>query len=122
MILGLTVAGPVVLGVANGAAYGLMAIGLVLIYKSTKVFNFAAGEFATIGAFQSANERGQQVVGVSNSTDYLRPHRTGRLRVIGVPIHQGRSYQLWQVEIRRPHDDKLIARGQVRLQHVDPKS
>ena len=51
MILGLTLAGPVVLGVANGAAYGLMAIGLVLIYKSTKVFNFAAGEFATVGAF-----------------------------------------------------------------------
>ena len=51
MILGLTLAAPIVLGIANGAAYGLVAIGLVLIYKSTKVFNFAAGEFATVGAF-----------------------------------------------------------------------
>jgi branched-chain amino acid transport system permease protein len=28
-----------------------MAIGLVLIYKSSRIFNFAAGEFATVGAF-----------------------------------------------------------------------
>jgi uncharacterized protein (TIGR00369 family) len=86
------------------------------------LYTAAIETFATIGAFQSANERGQQVVGVSNSTDFLRPHRTGRLKVAGAPIHQGRSYQLWEVEIRRPEDDKLVARGQVRLQHVEPKS
>ena len=86
------------------------------------LYTAAIETFATIGAFQSANERGQQVVGVSNSTDFVRPHRAGRLRVTGAPIHQGRSYQLWEVEIRRPDDEKLIARGQVRLQHVDPES
>src|SRR5437016_3186434 len=42
---------PVVFGTANGAAFALVAIGLVLIYKSSQVFNFAAGEFVTIGAF-----------------------------------------------------------------------
>src|SRR5438105_2970774 len=42
---------PVVFGTANGAAFALVAIGLVLIYKSSRVFNFAAGEFVTIGAF-----------------------------------------------------------------------
>ncbi|MDQ3646038.1 MAG: branched-chain amino acid ABC transporter permease [Actinomycetota bacterium] len=47
-------AGPapyVVIGVASGATYGLIALGLVLVYKGTRVFNFAAGEFGTIAAF-----------------------------------------------------------------------
>jgi len=50
-LLALTVAKPLVFGTAGGAAIGLVAIGLVLIYKSSRVFNFAAGEFVTVGAF-----------------------------------------------------------------------
>ncbi len=75
--------------------------------------------FATTGAFEAVKDRGQQAVGVSNATDFLRPHRSGRLHVVGVAIQQGRTQQLWQVEIRRPEDDKLIARGHVRLQNID---
>jgi len=41
----------VVIGVATGAIYGLVAIGLVLIYKGSRVFNFAQGEFGTMAAF-----------------------------------------------------------------------
>jgi uncharacterized protein (TIGR00369 family) len=78
--------------------------------------------FATTGAFEAVKHHGQQAVGVSNATDFLRPHRSGRLEVIAVPIQQGRTQQLWQVEIRRPEDDKLIARGQVRLQNIDAPS
>ena len=37
-----------VIGVISGAAYGLVALGLVLIYKSSGVFNFAQGEFGTV--------------------------------------------------------------------------
>jgi 1,4-dihydroxy-2-naphthoyl-CoA hydrolase len=59
-----------------------------------------------------------QAVGVSNMTDFVRPHRGGRLEVVATPIHQGRSQQLWLVEIRRPADEKLVARGQIRLQNV----
>jgi len=50
-VLAFEVSRPVVLGVVQGAGVGLMAIGLVLIYKSSRIFNFAAGEFATVGAF-----------------------------------------------------------------------
>jgi len=75
--------------------------------------------FATTGAFEAVKDQGQQAVGVANNTDFLRPHRSGRLRVIAEPVHQGRTQQLWQAEIRRPEDDKLVARGQVRLQNVD---
>jgi uncharacterized protein (TIGR00369 family) len=75
--------------------------------------------FATTGAFEAVKDRGMQAVGVSNQTDFVRPHRSGRLDVEAVPIHQGRTQQLWQVEIRRPEDRKLVARGQVRLQNVE---
>src|SRR4249919_763324 len=40
-----------VIGVIAGAAYGLLALGLVLIYKSSGVFNFAQGEFGTVGVY-----------------------------------------------------------------------
>jgi branched-chain amino acid transport system permease protein len=50
-VLAVAIAQPAVFGIASGAAIGLVAIGLVLIYKSSRVFNFAAGEFVTVGAF-----------------------------------------------------------------------
>lgn len=41
----------VVIGIATGALYGLVALGLVLVYKGSRVFNFAQGEFGTVAAF-----------------------------------------------------------------------
>ena len=41
----------VVIGISQGAVYGLIALGLVLVYKGSRVFNFAQGEFGTIAAF-----------------------------------------------------------------------
>jgi branched-chain amino acid transport system permease protein len=40
-----------VLGVVNGAVYSLIAIGLVLVYKASGVFNFAQGEFGTVAIY-----------------------------------------------------------------------
>lgn len=40
-----------VLGVVNGAIYSLIAIGLVLVYKASGVFNFAQGEFGTVAIY-----------------------------------------------------------------------
>jgi branched-chain amino acid transport system permease protein len=40
-----------VIGVITGAGYGLVALGLVLIYKSSGVFNFAQGEFGTVAVY-----------------------------------------------------------------------
>jgi 1,4-dihydroxy-2-naphthoyl-CoA hydrolase len=82
------------------------------------LYTTAIESFATTGAFEAVKDRGQRAVGVSNATDFLRPHRAGRLNVLATAIHQGRTQQLWLVEIRRPEDDKLVARGQVRLQNV----
>ncbi|HUI03981.1 MAG TPA: PaaI family thioesterase [Acidimicrobiales bacterium] len=58
------------------------------------------------------------VVGVANATDFLRPHRAGRVRATGTPAFTGRSQQVWLVEIARESDGKLVARGQLRLQNL----
>ena len=57
------------------------------------------------------------VVGVANATDFLRPHRAGRVRATGTPVHTGRTQQIWLVEIEND-DGKLIARGQLRVQNL----
>ena len=51
LVVVLVVAGEkqsIVIGIVTGSAYGLVALGLVLIYKSSGVFNFAQGEFGTV--------------------------------------------------------------------------
>lgn len=39
------------LGLFQGAIYGLVAVGLVLVYKGSRVFNFAQGEIGTAAAY-----------------------------------------------------------------------
>ena len=38
-------------GLLNGGTLALIALGIVLIYKSSEVFNFAAGHMVMVGAF-----------------------------------------------------------------------
>ena len=73
---------------------------------------------ASYGAGNAALASGQRgVLGVSNSTDFYRSHSAGELMCVGLPVHEGRSAHVWQVEITRSSDGKLVARGQVRF-HV----
>ena len=41
----------IVTGLLNGGVIALIALGVVLIYKSSEVFNFAQGHTLMIGAF-----------------------------------------------------------------------
>ncbi len=58
-------------------------------------------------------------VGVSNTTDFLRSVRQGRLVVAATPVHQGRTQQLWQAVVTRDSDGNPVARGQVRLHNLE---
>ncbi len=75
---------------------------------------------ASVCAALSALPRGLVCVGAHNATDFLRPHRTGRVDGVATPVHVGRTQQLWQVVLTRAADGKALARGQVRLANVDP--
>ena len=38
-------------GILSGLTYGLLGLGLVLIFRASEAFNFAVGEFLVVGAF-----------------------------------------------------------------------
>ena len=71
---------------------------------------------ASHAAALRAMGNGDIVVGVSNTTDFLRATREGVLEAITEAVHVGRTQHLWQVRIWREADGKVVARGQVRLQ------
>ena len=77
---------------------------------------------ASLGAAISAMEREMiGAVGVSNSTDFYRSHRNGKIRATATPVHRGRTQQVWQVDVTRAEDGVMLARGHVRLQNIaDP--
>lgn len=74
---------------------------------------------ASTGAALWALDQGMAgSVGVSNSTDFLRGTKDGTLVGEATPIHRGRTQQIWQVVVTRLADQKVAARGQVRLQNL----
>jgi 1,4-dihydroxy-2-naphthoyl-CoA hydrolase len=72
------------------------------------------------GQFWLNDNGGGHVVGVNNNTDFLRAIRTGTVTAASTPIHRGRRQQLWVVTLA-DESDRLVARGQVRLQNLPPE-
>ncbi|OZD10308.1 thioesterase [Rhodococcus sp. 06-235-1A] len=72
---------------------------------------------ASIGGSAWFGSRGH-VVGVNNSTDFVRATRSGTLTAHGHPIHRGRTQQLWQVDIS-DESGRLVAQGKVRLANIE---
>ena len=69
---------------------------------------------ASVGATLAVLASGQVAVGVDNVTDFVRPVQQGRLEVRARAASQGKTLQLWEVEITDDRD-RLVARGRVRL-------
>jgi uncharacterized protein (TIGR00369 family) len=73
---------------------------------------------ASVGAAIVALPRGQSVVGLENSTSFVRAVRSGRLRARATPITRGRSTQVWEAVVR-DEQDRVVAIGRVRLLCLD---
>ena len=73
---------------------------------------------ASIGASAAVQDKGQVAVGLTNTTHFLRSLTEGTVTVEAVALNQGRSQQLWRVDIT---DDagRLVAHGELRLQNLD---
>jgi uncharacterized protein (TIGR00369 family) len=71
----------------------------------------------SIGATLHVRDRGQEAVGLENTTSFVRAARSGRLHAVAKPISRGRTNQLWEAWIR-DSEDRLVAQGRVRLQNV----
>jgi 1,4-dihydroxy-2-naphthoyl-CoA hydrolase len=83
------------------------------------VYAAVVEQACSIAGLAAAQQDGHTVVGVSNSTEFLRAHREGRLDVVAEPVHVGRRLQLWRARITR-EDGAIVAEGQLRLFVVDP--
>ncbi len=74
---------------------------------------------ASVSAFVWLSEHGGgNVVGVNNNTDFLRAISSGTVYGVSEPLHRGRRQQLWLVTIK-DEKDRIVARGQVRLQNLE---
>jgi uncharacterized protein (TIGR00369 family) len=83
------------------------------------VYTTAVESAASIGASAAVEELGQVAVGLTNTTHFLRSLTSGRVLVEGVALNQGRTQQLWKVDVT-DGAGKLIAHGEVRLQNLTP--
>jgi uncharacterized protein (TIGR00369 family) len=70
------------------------------------------------GAALWALPLGLRVVGLENSTSFLRAVREGRLAITASPVTRGRRSQVWQAEVRDAQGN-LLAQGRVRLLCLD---
>ena len=61
------------------------------------------------------------VVGLENSTSFLRAVREGRLTCTAVPLTRGRRSQVWEARVT---DDtgRLVSSGRVRLLCLEPSA
>jgi 1,4-dihydroxy-2-naphthoyl-CoA hydrolase len=85
------------------------------------VYATAVESAASIGATAAVAERGQVAVGLTNTTHFLRSLTDGRVHVTATALYQGRTHQLWRVDIN-DEAGGLIAHGEVRLQNIAGKS
>jgi uncharacterized protein (TIGR00369 family) len=69
---------------------------------------------ASLGAAMVARPRGQRVVGLENTTSFIRAVRSGKLHAVARPVTRGRTTQVWEAWIR-DEEGLLVAQGRVRL-------
>jgi uncharacterized protein (TIGR00369 family) len=81
------------------------------------VYSTAIESAASLGASTAVRERGEVAVGLTNSTHFFRSLSAGRVVVEATALYQGRTHQLWRVDIT-DETGRLVAHGEVRLQNV----
>jgi uncharacterized protein (TIGR00369 family) len=66
------------------------------------------------GAAVYALPSGQSVVGLENSTSFVRAARGGTMRVTATPVQRGRRTQVWQAVVE-DEQGRTLSTGRVRL-------
>jgi uncharacterized protein (TIGR00369 family) len=81
------------------------------------VYTTAIESAASVGASTAVRDQDQVAVGLTNTTHFLRSVTEGRVNIEADALSQGRTHQLWCVDITDA-SGRLIAHGEVRLQNV----
>jgi 1,4-dihydroxy-2-naphthoyl-CoA hydrolase len=85
------------------------------------VYATAIESAASVGASTAVRDQGQVAVGLTNTTNFLRSVTAGRVNVEASALYQGRTQQLWQVDLT-DESGRLVAHGELRLQNVAGRS
>ena len=109
------VEGVIDLGPAHHTPWGVVHGGVY-----TTAVESAASVGATAAVADRGQDRGQIAVGTNNNTDFLRSMTTGTVAITAAPVQQGRTQQLWDVQIT-DESGRVVARGTVRLQNIQPR-
>lgn len=111
-VTGTRVSGRISLGPDHHTPWGIVHGG---------VYATAVESAASIGASEAVRGAGQVAVGLTNTTHFLRPMTDGVVTVEATALSQGRTQQLWRVDIADV-SGRLVAHGEVRLQNLTPAS
>jgi 1,4-dihydroxy-2-naphthoyl-CoA hydrolase len=106
------VTGHVLLGPDHQTPWGIVHGG---------VYTTAVESAASVGASTAVRDQGQVAVGLTNTTHFLRSVTDGRVNVEATALSQGRTQQLWRVDIT-DESGRLVAHGELRLQNVAGRS
>jgi uncharacterized protein (TIGR00369 family) len=109
-LTGTRVVGHIDLGPEHHTPWGIVHGG---------IYSTAVESAASIGACAAVQEANMIAVGLTNTTQFLRSLTSGRVSVAAVALNQGRTQQLWQVDIADA-GGRLVAHGEVRLQNITP--
>lgn len=78
------------------------------------VYSAIIETLASVGAALNTMQQGRHVVGLENSTTFLRAVREGKLIGRATPLHRGRRTHVWSVSIR-DGQEREVASGRVRV-------
>jgi 1,4-dihydroxy-2-naphthoyl-CoA hydrolase len=81
------------------------------------VYTTAVESAASVGASIAVRDLGLVAIGLTNTTHFLRSVTAGRVNVEATALSQGRTQQLWWVDIT-DESGRLVAHGELRLQNV----
>jgi 1,4-dihydroxy-2-naphthoyl-CoA hydrolase len=72
----------------------------------------------SVAAMLSVTSEGKSVVGLENTTSFIRAVRSGKLRARATPLHRGQHTHVWRCEVQDERD-RLVAAGRLRLMVLD---
>lgn len=67
-----------------------------------------AESLASIGGWLNVDERTSTVVGLEINGNHVRAVKDGTIVGRALPLHRGRTTQIWEVKIEREGDGKLV--------------
>jgi 1,4-dihydroxy-2-naphthoyl-CoA hydrolase len=75
---------------------------------------------ASIGGWFLVADQGKAVVGQEINANHLRSVRSGKVRAVGEPIHQGKSSQVWEIKIY-DESERMVCISRCTLAVIEPR-